>query len=345
MGSGDGGNRADDDSSRNEEDSVRWAIDHADLDSLTAAVDSICLDARFADLVELRHRCRAAVHRGLQLWPVAAYCDYRLALEAPAPLALTGLGETSERFMLGPFAEVVASTHTFAELSEWLPRSPDAAAVAHECVVRGEDLRADEAAKAFPDVFGLPLALCPWEPTYATAFYAPDRARFDAPNGVAPTEIMALRPGTRVRDPLVSGALADLVSPWVAKSNGRVDVASVEGRAEMAIAALGLGQAAIVEISAQDAIAQMAWAAASGGAVGRRRGASAGRQVTWWALRALTGLDDEEIVDADELGEAVGELRWYRWNDGSPDTGWSLRLAIEDQIDGVAWAIAAIDAP
>ncbi len=345
MGSGDGWNGAEDDADRNTEDSLRWAIDHADLDSLTAAVDSLCLDQRFADLVVLRHRCRAAVKRGLQLWPVAAYCDYRLALEAPAPLALTGLGETSERFMLGPFAEVLASTHTFAELSEWLPRSPDAAAVAHERVVRGEDLRADKVAKSFPDVFGLPLSLCPWEPTYATAHYAPDRARFDAPSGVEPTAVDALRHGTRNSDPVVSGALADLVSPWVAKSNGRVDVASVEGSADMAIASLGLGRAAIVEISAQDALAQMAWAGASGGAVGRRRGASAGRQVTWWALRALTGLDDDESVDADELGEAVGELRWYRWNDGSPDSGWSLRLAIEDPIDGVAWAIAAIDAP
>jgi hypothetical protein len=90
----------------------------------------------------------------------------------------------------------------------------------------------------------------------------------------------------------------------------------------------------------------LAWAAASGGALGRRRGASSGRQLAWWALQALTGLDEEPLDDPAAvmmLGEATSGLRFVRFDDGAPDTGWALRIAVEDPVDGLAWAIAAID--
>lgn len=323
---------------------IRWAIDHADMDTLTETVDSFCLDECFDDVVALRHRCRSAMERGLQLWPVAAYCDYRLALDAPSALALTGLGEHSERFMFGPLAEILASTHMFASLSSSLPRTPAAAAFAHECVVRGEDLAKDEIALALPAIFDLPLALEPWEPSYAVAVYGPDRARFDRPALPEPINVSVLTAGRRIRDAAVADTFGDLVKPWVTSSNGRVDIACVEGTAEHAIGALGLSRATTIEITGSTAIAWMAWAAASGGALGRRRGASAGRQQAWWMLRALSGLDDDEPIEGEELGEVLNELRWLRWNDGSPETGWSLRLAVEDPIDNLAWVIAAVDA-
>ncbi|MEY2458650.1 MAG: hypothetical protein QOG30_480, partial [Acidimicrobiaceae bacterium] len=37
------------------------------------------------------------------------------------------------------------------------------------------------------------------------------------------------------------------------------------------------------------------------------------------------------------------ELRWYVWDTGTADTGWSLRLAVEDDEAGCAWALAATD--
>ena len=49
-------------------------------------------------------------------------------------------------------------------------------------------------------------------------------------------------------------------------------------------------------------------------------------------------------LDPADLGEAANELTWLRWDAGEPETGWSLRLAIADPADGLAWAINAQDA-
>ena len=46
----------------------------------------------------------------------------------------------------------------------------------------------------------------------------------------------------------------------------------------------------------------------------------------------------------DELHRAAQRLRWYRWDVGEPETGWSLRLAVEDTQRGRAWAVSAVDA-
>lgn len=325
------------------DDALERAINHADLDALTEAVDSLCLDERFDEIVALRHRCRAALVRGLQLWPVAAYCDYRLALDAPDARALTGLGELSERFMLGPLPEVLASAHTFSSLSAALPVSPDSAAFAHERVLRGENLTDDPVALRLPDVLGLPLTLQHWEPDYALAEYRPDRVRCDPPAIPNAWSASSLTVSPRIVDRTVEGALRDLVAPWLTGSNGRVEVTTVDGTAHDAVGALGLRRASFAEVAMADAVAFMAWAASTGGANGRRRGAATGRMRAWWALRSLTGLDEDE-VHPDELGEAAAELRFFVWNDGSPETGWSLRVAVEDAADGLAWAIAAVDA-
>ena len=88
----------------------------------------------------------------------------------------------------------------------------------------------------------------------------------------------------------------------------------------------------------------MAWAGASGGAHGRRRGMAYGRFGAWWATAAVAGLADDWPLSADEIGEAAAELRWVAWDAGEPQTGWTLRLAVEDPAFGVAWAVAAVDA-
>jgi hypothetical protein len=47
--------------------------------------------------------------------------------------------------------------------------------------------------------------------------------------------------------------------------------------------------------------------------------------------------------DPDELGERLGRLRWFRWDEGAPEGGWVLRLAVEDPTSRWAAAIGATD--
>jgi hypothetical protein len=68
-----------------------------------------------------------------------------------------------------------------------------------------------------------------------------------------------------------------------------------------------------------------------------------GRFSAWWAVVALAGRLDEWPLRADSVGDAAAELRWYRWDPGAPDTGWALRLAVEDRDEGLAWALSATD--
>jgi len=88
----------------------------------------------------------------------------------------------------------------------------------------------------------------------------------------------------------------------------------------------------------------MAWAGASGGAHGRRRGAAAGRFGAWWTAAALAGLLDDWPVATHEMGEAAADLEWFVWDAGEPDTGWTFRLAVEDPAEHLAWAVTATDA-
>ena len=87
----------------------------------------------------------------------------------------------------------------------------------------------------------------------------------------------------------------------------------------------------------------LAWAGASGGAHGRRRGMARGRFEAWWCAAALTGLDTGWPPPVDELGGAIGELDWWRFDDGTPPSGWHLQIAVEDPLDGLAWALSAGD--
>ncbi len=315
---------------------VRTAIEATDTDALLKIVDRMCAARSWEELIGLRVLCREAVVRGKQLWSIDEHIRYRLALEAPPPVAGSAVAEGRARFTLGPLAEVAAAHHTWADLDPHLPEGPGRAFFAHERVVRGEDLRL---ASVDRHVLELPLVCQPWEPEYPVAKYKSDRAEFPAPRQPR-FETVATVPAARVGDE-AEEALEALVATWVEESNGRADVACVEGDALGAIGAVGPSRVAIAEVDAQTALAWMGWAAASGGAHGKRRGAAAGRFGAWWAASSLTASDWPP--DPDELGEAISELTWYLWSDGST-SGWILRLAAEDRAAGLGWAISAADA-
>ncbi len=319
-------------------------VDMGDLDALLIRIDHLCADRDWAGVVDLRDRCRRAIERGRQLWPAASHAEYRLALEAPGRAAAAMLVAGTGRFALGPLAEVAASTHTWAELRPHLEPTPEAGMVAHERVVRGEDLTGDD--RVDPTILELPLRLQPWEPAYPLATY---RAHKLQVADVPPPQLHPVEAPTTtaevVDDAEATRALEDLAMAWKQESNGAAAAVAVAGDALAAVAALvpDVTGLRVGQVSAADALAVMAWAAASGGAHGRRRGMAYGRFSAWWAVAAIAGRLDDWPFRPDDLGAAASALRWYRWDDGSPPTGWSLHLAVEDGRRGQAWAVGATD--
>ncbi|MDP6215035.1 MAG: hypothetical protein QGI41_08870, partial [Acidimicrobiales bacterium] len=148
-----------------------------------------------------------------------------------------------------------------------------------------------------------------------------------------------------------TGALRDLARTWAEESNGHSMSVAVQGGAGNAIATL-LADPTIRRVrwrrlEAGEAISLMAWAGASGGAHGRRRGAARGRFEAWWCAANLAGLledpDDPWPPDPVQVGDAAAEMNWWRWDVDGARTGWHLNLAMEDPDDGLAWALAAGD--
>jgi hypothetical protein len=317
-------------------------IERGDVDALLVEVDRLCDDGQWGALFRVRELCKRALQRGKQLWPVAAHTEYRLALEAPGTWAARMLESGSGRFALGPLPEVAASSHQWDELASDLPAGPIGAMAAHERVVRGEDLTGDD--RVDRHVLELPLALQPWEPAYPLAEYLPHEARFPTPPPpvLHPVDIPS-PPTVRLEEPETERALVDLAAAWATESNGRAEAVGVAGGAVDAIAALGVHRARSAEVDLATAMAWMSWTAASGGAHGRRRGMAAGRFGAWWALAALVGLLDVWPVPGDELEAASADLHFHLWDASEPDTGWHLRLAVEDTDQGVAWAVSALD--
>lgn len=320
-------------------DRTEELVDAADLDELVREVDRLCDRRNWDELVRLRDLSRAALERGRQLWPIASHAEHRLALEAPAAWAARMLVPATGHLGLGPIAEVAASTHAWAELAPYAPPTPVAAIAAHERVVRGEDV---DAASVPVAVLDLPLRLQAWEPSYPVATYTAHGV--DAPRPPLPPLVPAALsdPPARIDD---DGArvLLDAVRHWSTDSNGRAEAVAVDGDAAAACAALGVPALRLGAFPATGALALLAWAAASGGAHGRRRGTARGRFDAWWTAATLCGLDTNTL-DPDELGAALDDLRWYWWDAAEPDTGWTLRLAVEDPVDGIAWAVSAADA-
>jgi len=324
--------------SRLREDATE-AIGRADLDALVRLVDELCRAADWDGVVLLRDRSRAALERGLQLWPAAEYAEYRLALEAPGPFAGPLLVEGAGRFALGPLWEVAASSHLWADLGGHIPPGPARSLAAHERVIRGEDLAADPTIDR--GVLDIPLVLQPWEPRYPVAVFHADKADFPSPPSPALHPLVLPSAGRTVEDDESAEALVDLARPWAEQSNGRVAAALVEGGAAEAIAALGHCAVAAGALDGAAALAWMAWAGASGGAYGRRRGGAAGRLAAWWAAAALAGL--EWPVPPEALGQALAGMRWLAWEPPDFASGWGLHLAGEVPGEGLAFAVAAAD--
>jgi hypothetical protein len=323
-------------------DELDRLVTRNDPDALVRLVDSLTASRDWDGLVAAAAACRAATATGRQLWPVASLAEYRLALRAPGPWAGAVVRDDTGYLSLGPLSEVAASTHPWAELAPWLDTGPITAFVANERVMRGEDLTAVDVRS---DVLDLPLVLQPWEPAYALAVYEDDAAHFDPPPRPRLVDVdLPARSEDAAAEPDVdegARALVDLTGHWSRESNGRIEVAAVEGDHRAAIAALGVASARAAALPAATALAWMAWAAASGGAHGRRRGGAAGRFGAWWTAAALAGLGWPP--DPDELGTAVAELRWFWWDAHEPTTGWQLRLAVWDPADDLAWALTASD--
>ena len=342
-------------------------VELGDIDALTLYVNELVAAQQWDELSSLRDKCRLALERGKQLWAVAAHIEYRLCLEAPGYWAATMLESGTGRFAFGPLPEVAASAHTWSELSPHLHATPQAAMAAHERVVRGDDLTADAVAATLPPVLDLPLRLEAWEPAYVLVEYHADRVEAPAPrlpsfqratgsipvSGRAPAQPEVKRASAnghasrRATTDDVSVALEDLVGTWTAESNGRAEAVSVNGNAADAVAALGARLTDIASLSPSEAVATMAWAAADGGAHGRRRGAAPGRFAAWWVLAALGGLTYDWPPPSGALGDVLEGLHWYAWGSGEAVTGWALRLAVEatgGKQKGRSWAISATDA-
>lgn len=309
------------------------AIESSDTDDLLRVVDGYCETRSWDDLVELQQRCREAVTRGKQVWGVEGHIKYRLALEAPPAFAGPIVSEGTARFGLGPLPEVAASTKTFAEMDDHLELGPPRDTFAAERVVRGESV-----AMEIPDVSP---TLQSWEPEYPVATYKPDKVETPSPRVPNLTEVELPKGFETLNDHHSTGALADLVEAWTDESNGRCQTTAVHGDHLVALKALGLPQARVAPLTGDQALAWMAWAGASGGAHGKRRGSAAGRYLAWWTVSVIADLDWP--AQSDDLGAALNGLRWYWFDDSSPTTGWTLRLTIHDPDSNMAWALSAVD--
>lgn len=320
-------------------DDLRSLIEGSDLNGLVRRIDGLVAARDWDALVELRDACIEAVDRGKQLWGVAQFTEYRLALDAPASYAGRVVKEGAGRFALGPLWEVAASTHTWRELAGEVADERLRTLAAHERALRGEAVPASD---VDPHVLEVPIEIQQWEPRYNLASYRSDRADF--PERELPNLEWSDLPDPVARQPEDDGleALLALTEPWTNQSNGRAEGVVVAGTAEQAIRTLGPHRVRITEVEPADAIALMAWTGASGGAYGRRRGSPVGRMLAWWALAGVLGLD--EIDDPDLLGEEAASLRWILWDPGDQIGGWGFYLAIEDRDDGLAWAVSATDA-
>ena len=327
-------------------------IERVDLDGLVRMVDDRCSKGDWPGILRLRDRCSsAAVDTGRQLWPAATLAEYRLALLAPPDWAARVLDGESGRFTIGPLSEVVAVHHTWAELKPHLAPLPVSLFVAHERAIRGEAISTADIAD-LPPVLDIPAARQPWEPDYPVSTYSEHGA--DHPQPRRSGELVAVTTttnGQRVSDDATELAVRQLVGAWTTQSTGRAEIACVAGSHLDALGELGVKSARVVEISADEALATLAWAGASGAAQGRRRGMAIGRFSMWWVLAALGDLHDEWPPSNEAFEELLAVLRWYRWDAHEPDGGWRLQLVVTDesasqsadQSAGLAWAINASD--
>jgi hypothetical protein len=325
------------------DDDLDDLIHRVDLDGLVRLVDARGDTRDWDGLRRLRDRTRAAAATGRQLWPATTLASYRLALLAPAPWAAEAVTHTG-RFTIGPLTEVIAQHHTWRELAPYLDTGPTGAYIAHERALRGETID-DRDLERFAPVIDIPAGLRPWEPTYCVAVYHDSHAEFPAPpwpTGLT-TATAVDTPAEQLDDTGFDDAVRHLLSGWTADSEGHAATACVQGGPAAAVSALGVTTVRMVEIDRADALAWLAWAGASGGAHGRRRGAAAGRDGAWWVLGAIGDLHDHWPPSDQAMTEVLDDLRWHWWADAHEPQGWTLRLVVTDTRESVSWAIDAGD--
>jgi len=315
-------------------------INRADLDGLVRLIDDYCETRSWHELLGLRDACKAAVANGRQVWPASTLAEYRLALLAPAEIAVQVVDEEAGRFTMGPLTEVIAQNHQWSDLREFLQPSPTSTYIAYECGIRGQQVDGE----LFPALES-PCTLLPMETNYALAEYHDNEAKFPTPaipemgNAIAvPTSSAHV-----VHDSDASTAFHQLVDAWTTQSNGELRISCVEGSVLDALAALEVHEARLSLLTSSDALAWLTWAGASGGAHGRRRGNALGRDAAWWTIAALTEQISRWPLNNDDLETAVNSLQWFWWDANEPTTGWNVRLCVHYADQNRSWAFMLTD--
>jgi hypothetical protein len=322
-------------------DSLQDLIEGSDLAGLTRYVDGVCASREWDRLTVVVDRCNEAVERGKQVWAIAQYAEYRMALDAPGEMAGSVMSDGRGRFALGPLWEVAASTHTWDDLSQHVTVPTVRAMIAHERSIRGESVGPES---IDPRVLEIPVEIQSWEPAYPVADYQSDRATFPDDIFDLPMKWIDLPEAIeRDDDDGVTHSLLELVGPWWEDSLGHAETVTVDGSIEEGIRALGPHRVRATDVDLSTALEAMVWAGASGGAHGRRRGTPRGRAAAWWVILEILGYDDVPD-DLEQLGQEAAELRWVLWDPGDRVGGWNLHIGIEDPTDGIAWVLSAVDA-
>ena len=315
-------------------------INRADLDGLVRLIDDYCETRSWHDLLGLRDACKAAVANGRQVWPASTLAEYRLALLAPAEIAVQVVDEEAGRFTMGPLTEVIAQNHLWSELSEFLEPSPTSTYIAYECGIRGQQVEGE----LFPALES-PCTLLPIETNYALAEYHDNEAKFPTPaipemgNAIA----VPVSSANVIQDSEVSTSFHQLVDAWTTQSNGELQMSCAEGSVLDALATLDFHEARLSLLTSGEALAWLAWAGASGGAHGRRRGNALGRDAAWWTVAALTGQTSNWPLNGEDSMTAVNSLQWFWWDANEATTGWNVRLCIHHGGRNRSWAICLND--
>lgn len=326
---------------RHDDGGLDGLIRRADLDDLVRHVDATCAARAWDHLVRVRDGARAAVETGRQLWPIATLANHRLALWAPAGFAVRALDDTARTFMPGPVSEILAVHHTWEDLAPHLPPGHDRSLVAHERALRGD--RIPDAEKS---VLDMPFVLQPWEPAYVPAGYGDDGVDAPAPSLPRPhgTVHRSAHGPVVLDDDDTDTAFRLLMEPWTSQSNGTARCAVVEGGTTEALSLVD-DTVRVAIVTPAEALSLLAWAGASGGAHGRRRGLATGRSNAWWFLASFAGITGARPFTPDELGAVVSSLRCavFAGAEDAPDADWSVRLVLEDPHEGVTCLLVADD--
>jgi hypothetical protein len=315
-------------------------INRADLDGLVRLIDDYCETRSWHDLLGLRDACKAAVANGRQVWPASTLAEYRLALLAPAEIAVQVVSEEAGRFTMGPLTEVIAQNHQWNELNKFLELSPTTTYIAYECAIRGQKVDSE----LFPALES-PCSLLSVEANYALAEYHDNDAKFPTPAIPEMGSAISVPASTAtvIQDSDASTAFHQLVDAWTTQSNGELQTSCVEGSVLDALAALNIHEARLSLLTSGEALAWLAWAGANGGAHGRRRGNALGRDAAWWTIAALTEKTFHWPISRDELEVVTNSLQWFWWDANEPTTGWNVQLCVHHAGRNQSWAISLND--